>query len=195
MMEIAQFHGVKLAQLLPLVIVFAVMLGTTYAGEDAKGWWALRRGWSTAAEAFIKYWHAIAIFVALGALGFMLMRSGNESAVEVSGLELKMRALLDQILLVRPRTKEIMLGYPALMMGLSLLLMRRRRTAWIWLTIGTIGVISATNTFCHLHTPLLISLLRVINGLWVGILAGIGWWLAKYVGEKVLERVWWTNRA
>jgi hypothetical protein len=193
MMQIAQFRGVKLAQLLPLVIVLAVTLGTTYAGADAKGWRGLRRGWITAAEAFVKYWHAIAIFVALGAVGFMLMRSGNDSAVEVSGLEMKLRALLDQILIVRPRTKEIMLGYPALMMGLSLLMMRRRRAAWIWLTIGTIGVISATNTFCHLHTPLEVSLLRVVNGLWVGLLVGIVWWMAKSIGERILERFWWNN--
>jgi hypothetical protein len=193
MMQIAQFRGVKLAQLLPLVIVLAVTLGTTYAGADANGWGGLRRGWITVAEAFVKYWHAVAIFLALGVVGFMLMRSGNESAVEVSGLEMKLRALLDQILIVRPRTKEIMLGYPALMMGLSLLIMRRRRAAWIWLTVGTIAVISTTNTFCHLHTPLTVSLLRVVNGVWVGLLVGIVWWVAKSIGERILQRFWWNN--
>jgi hypothetical protein len=195
MMEIAQFRGVKLAQLLPLMIVFVVTMGTTYSCSDAKGWAGLRRGWTVAADAVIKYWHAIAIFVALGAVGFMLMRSGNDSGVEVSGLELKMRALLDQILLVRPRTKEIFLGYPALMMGLWLLLSRRPRSAWVWLTLGTIGVISAANTCCHLHTPLLVSLLRIFNGLWVGIVVGIVWLAAKSVGGRILQRIWWTDKA
>lgn len=195
MMQIAQFRGVKLAQLLPLMIVLAVTLGTAYSSPNARGWARLREGWTLVADSFVKYWHAIAIFLALGAVGFMLMRSGNESAVEVSGLELKMRALLDQVLVVRPRTKEIFLGYPALLMGLTLLLSRRRRSAWIWLTIGAIAVVSATNTCCHLHTPLLVSLLRIINGIWLGIAVGIVWLAAKSVGERILHRIWWTNNA
>lgn len=195
MMEIAQFRGVKLAQLLPLMIVFAVTLGTTYSTSGARGWAGLRQGLVVAADSFVKYWHAIAIFVALGAIGFMLMRSGNDSAVEVSGFELKMRALLDQILIVRPRTKEIFFGYPALLMGLTLLLSRRGRSAWVWLTIGSIGVISTTNTFCHLHTPLLISALRIINGIWLGIVVGIVWLAAKSIGERILRRIWWTDKA
>lgn len=193
MMQIAQFRGVKLAQLLPLVIVLAVSLGTTCAPADAKGWAGLRQGWLLAAEAVVRYWHAVAIFLALGAVGFMLMRSGNESAVEVSGAELKLRALLDQVLLVRPRTKEFIIGYPALLTGLMLLLSCRRRSAWVWLTLGTIGVLSATNTFCHLHTPLPVSLLRIANGLWVGLLVGILWFAAKWVGERVLRRIWWNS--
>ena len=195
MMEIAQFRGVKLAELLPLMIVLAVTVGAPFASPGAKGWAGLRQGWIVAAESFVKYWHAIAIFVALGVVAFMMMRSGNDSGVEVSGLELKMRALLDQILVVRPRTKEIFLGFPALMMGLTLLASRRPRAAWVWLTLGTIGVISATNTCCHLHTPLLFSLLRIFNGLWVGILVGIVWLAAKSIGEGILRRIWWTDQA
>jgi len=129
----------------------------------------------------------------LGLVAFMIMRSGNESAVEVSGLELKLRALLDQILVVRPRTKEIVFGFPALLMGLSLLLHGRPRTAWVWLTLGAIGLISMTNTFCHLHTPLLVSLLRVANGIWVGLLVGLLWYVAKVVGERLLRSAWGTD--
>jgi hypothetical protein len=157
------------------------------------GWALLRRGFTAAAEALVKYWHAIAVFLVLGLVAFMIMRSGNESAVEVSGLEMKLRALLDQILVVRPRTKEILFGFPALLLGLTLLLQGRPRTVWVWLTFGLIGLISMTNTFCHLHTPLHVSLLRVANGIWVGVLVGVLWLVAKMVGERLLRAIWWTD--
>lgn len=189
MMQIAQFRGVKLAQLLPLVLVLAVMVGRTFA-VTGEGWPGLRRGLTTAAEAFVKYWHALAVVAILGLVAFMIMRSGNESAVEVSSLELRLRALLDQILIVRPRTKEILFGFPALLLGLTLLLQRRPRTVWLWLTFGVIGLISLTNTFAHLHTPLGVSLLRVVNGIWVGILVGFLWLAAKWIGERLLRIIW-----
>ncbi|MEN6548211.1 MAG: DUF5693 family protein [Armatimonadia bacterium] len=215
MMQIAQFRGVKFAQLLPLLIIFIVTLARTYAPntrsagvspasdqlptDNSKlttdpGWPTIRAGLITATDAFVRYWHAIAIFVALGAVAFMIMRSGNESAVEVSSFELRLRALLDQILVVRPRTKEILFGYPALFLGLSLLLNARRRGAWILLTFGSIALISLTNTFCHLHTPLFVSLLRAVNGLWVGLLVGILWFVAKLIVERILQAVWWNNQ-
>ncbi|MEN6305019.1 MAG: DUF5693 family protein, partial [Armatimonadia bacterium] len=213
--QIAQFRGVKFAQLLPLLIVFIVTLARTYAPntrsagvspasdqlptDNSKlttdpGWPTIRAGLITATDGFVRYWHAIAIFVALGAVAFMIMRSGNESAVEVSSCELRLRALLDQILVVRPRTKEILFGYPALFLGLRLLLSARRRGAWILLTFGSIALISLTNTFCHLHTPLFVSLLRAVNGLWVGLLVGILWFVAKLIVERILQAVWWNNQ-
>lgn len=202
MMQISQFRGVKFAQLLPLMIVLVVMLARTFGPTDARnanrpatGWAALRAGLVTATGAVVRYWHAIAIFAALGAVAFMIMRSGNESAVEVSSLELKLRALLDQILVVRPRTKEIFFGYPALLMGLYLLLRARPRAAWVFLTFGSIAVISLTNTFCHLHTPLWVSVIRAVNGVWVGLLVGILWLVAKHVLVVVLRSVWWTDNA
>lgn len=214
MTQIAQFRGVKLAELLPMVLVLGVMVARTYgsgsvsprtpderaaapatASAAASEWGRLRGGLIAVAEAVVKYWHAIAVFLVLGLVAFMIMRSGNESAVEVSGFELKLRALLDQILVVRPRTKEILFGFPALLLGLTLLLRGRPRTAWLWLTFGVIGLISMTNTFCHLHTPLTVSLLRVVNGVWVGLLVGILWLVAKAVGERILRLVWWTSES
>jgi MFS family permease len=47
------------------------------------------------------------------------------------------------------------------------------RGLWVALTVGAIGQVSILNSFCHLHTPLTLTLLRVFNGLWVGALAGI----------------------
>jgi hypothetical protein len=121
--------------------------------------------------------------VALVALAFLLARSGNDPGVGVSGLELKFRALLDRVLLVRPRTKEFLIGHPALLLGIALAAMRRPKWALPVLIVGTIGQVSIVNTFCHLHTPLAVSVLRVVNGLWTGIVVAL-------VAAWVLDRLW-----
>lgn len=43
-----------------------------------------------------------------------------------------------------------------------------------FLLAGFIGQLSLINTFCHAHTPLSVSLLRVYHGLWIGALLGGG---------------------
>lgn len=115
----------------------------------------------------------IIALIALIALAFLLARSGNDPGVGVSGLELKFRALLDRLLLVRPRTKEFMIGHPALLIGIALAAMRKPRWALPMIIVGTVGQVSIVNTFCHLHTPLSVSLLRVVNGLWTGIVVAV----------------------
>lgn len=191
LMKIEQFRGVKLAQALPLLLIaamFAMQATEGYVQALARG--PRRRAlWAGAVEigrAVVRYWHVGVIFAALAALAVLLMRSGNEPAVGVSGLELKLRGLIDTILGVRPRSKEIFVGYPALFVGLMLLLHGRRRTAWPFLAVGAISQVGLLNTFCHMHTPLTISLVRVAHGLWVGLLVGLLWWGIKRLGDRAL---------
>jgi predicted DNA-binding protein with PD1-like motif len=41
------------------------------------------------------------------------------------------------------------------------------------LMLGSMGQISLLNTYAHIHTPLMISLMRSGHGMWSGILIGI----------------------
>lgn len=191
LMKITQFRGVKLAQYIPLLVLFLIIaarasLAYRNTVKTKSRWSALMAGFADIGMGVVKYWHVGLIIFAVGAIGIMLMRSGNQPAIGASGTEMQLRALLDRLLVVRPRTKEIMLGYPMLFIGVMLLLRRQWRWYWPWLAGGTIAQVSVFNTFCHMHTPLLASLARVANGLWVGILAGIAVWLVKVV----LERLW-----
>ena len=47
---------------------------------------------------------------------------------------------------------------------------------------AVVGLVSATNTFCHIHTPLPVSCMRVVNGAWVGALFGLAliWVLGRF---------------
>lgn len=164
MLKLDQFAGVKLAHIVPLVIVLFYF---SVAGAEGEGLPGKIKGLLN---------RPVVLGVALAA-GFMavaaaiyVVRTGNEG-LPVSGLELQFRSLLDQILGVRPRTKEFLLGHPALLL---LLLYGYKDNRFLpLLLLGTIGQASMVNTFAHLHTPLLVSIWRAFNGVWLGILLGL----------------------
>jgi len=61
------------------------------------------------------------------------------------------------------------------------------------LLLGVIGQISLVNTYAHLHTPLLISLVRSFHGLWLGLFLGVAAILALSILNKWLARRLATN--
>ncbi len=182
MLRIDQFAGIKLAHIAPILVLAALFAGGIAWRSDA--WAAQKRKMADSLRAVasspVLIWQAVGLVALLVVLGLVVARSGNEAGLQVSGTELKFRALLDRVMLVRPRTKEFLLGYPALMLGIAFALRGRRQWAAPLVVIGSIGLISALNTFCHIHTPLAVSALRVLNGLIVGSIIGlIAYWLLR----------------
>jgi len=173
MTQVLQFMGVKLSLGAPLLVVAVVWV----LGLHAQGDWAAYR--RRVQENFRRVWNRplyvweVALAAALlAAAAVMLMRSGNQPGVEVSGLELRARGILEQIFFARPRTKEFLVGHPALMLAVALALRGRTRWVLLLLLLGAVGQASLVNTFCHLHTPVFISLLRSAHGLWLGLAIG-----------------------
>jgi hypothetical protein len=169
------FVGVKLSYLAPLPLILFVVIGDVPGRtEPWSVWWMrLRLRVGEFLRRPVVVVEATAILVALGAIAFALMRSGNESAVTPSALELKVRSLLESWLVARPRTKELLIGHPALMLAFALSL--RGRKTWLPFValLAAIGQISIVNTLCHFHIPLYISLLRILHGFWMGALVGV----------------------
>lgn len=170
------FMGVKAAHILPLAIiglVFVVYSGpppskTKQAETNGNKFWS---GLTNLLDQPVLIKLALAGAVLLAILAVYVLRTGNEVVVPPSTLELKLRVLLDNFLGVRPRTKEFLLGQPFLLM---LFYTGYKGNAYLpLLLIGAIGQISIVNTFAHLHTPLLVSLLRFFNGFWSGIIIGL----------------------
>jgi len=184
-----QFEGVKVAVFLPIALVALYFL--------------MRESDLKAAFKNPVTWGALFIaLVILGSLAFMSSRTGNDNPAGVSDLELKMRFILDQILFVRPRTKEFMVGHPLLILGIGMLIARRKRNAisepppsltthpfgsapsegWgavataLLLAGGAIGQTDIVNTMCHIHTPVMLSLMRIGVGLVAGCIIGLAVW-------------------
>jgi hypothetical protein len=159
-----QFAGVKLAHALPLLLV--LLFYTAYT----VGRWDFWREWLTRP---IVWGQALLALVILGAVGLMLIRTGNEAPGAVPDWELRLRALLESVMQVRPRTKEFLIGHPALVVGAAMLLTGRTRFLPLMMFLATIGQASIVNTFCHLHSPLLVSLQRTGWGILLGVGLGL----------------------
>jgi hypothetical protein len=169
------FTGVKLSLLLPLAVTFvAVALDLPMRLEPMPRWWArVRLRAEQVLRQPVTVLMAGVVLVALGALAFALSRSGNQPALSPSPLELKFRQLLEAVLTIRPRTKEFLLGHPALMLGVALALRGRRNWLPLVAVLAALGQASLLNTYCHFHTPMSVSLLRTFNGLWLGAICGV----------------------
>lgn len=180
MVAVTIFSGVKLAHVLPLLLLLFFF-------------WFRRRSQDNLAVTLQKTWdmpvkvgYILILGVLVIALGVYVMRTGNDG-VSVSGLERSFRALLDQLLVVRPRTKEFLIGHPIFLL---LIYYGYKKGGLPLLLIGAIGQISLVNTFAHAHTPLWVSLLRTFNGLVIGIIIGVILillvrWLVKWWQKKL----------
>ncbi len=175
MVHASQFLGIKAQHAVPLLLValVAVAGGVTLPEETWVRWKARAAGQFRAAmQEPARFGLLIVGIVALAAIMLIVARTGNDAGVGVSGAELKGRAILDRILPARPRTKEFLVGHPLFILGLAWWWRGRRRLGLPCLVFGSLGQVSLLNTFCHIHTPLVISVWRDGIGLVLGILLG-----------------------
>lgn len=165
MEEVEPFRGVKALLALPPLIALALYLFTGRFDSEA------RRGKEAFGEP-VRVYQLIAAAIVLGIGALVLLRSGNQSDISPSPFEMALRHNLTSVLSVRPRFKEFLIGFPALMLVPALRIGHRR---WLGvllaLAIG-IGLGDVIDTFSHLHTELLVSILRVFNGLVIGAVIG-----------------------
>jgi hypothetical protein len=176
LLKVEGFMGIKLAHLVPVLLV-ALVVALDLRVRRGRGWAATLEAARTQVMGWmndpVRVWQVVAAAVALGALAVLVMRSGNEGSAAVSGLELKIRALLDRLLYARPRFKEFLIGHPALVLALILAARGHRRWAMPLFVVGAVGQVSLLNTFCHLHTPLPVSLWRALLGIGIGVIIAL----------------------
>lgn len=174
MLEMGIFRGVKAAQLLPLA--FFCLLFVSYYGlfeKDRKENRLNPRDIVTALKWDIPVW-ALLLLAVVGLAGYYyLARTGHETNVSVSDVELIFRNDLEYLLLARPRTKEFLVAFPAIMLAVYCAV--RRLPFWTALfgLAGTIGLTSVCNTFMHIRTPLYLGFVRTGYSLLFGIVLGV----------------------
>jgi hypothetical protein len=178
MLRLTPFSGVKLTLLLPPLLILANDLKQRVHPESLSQ--ILRRP---------SQWGELLLVAFLLAAAFILtLRSDNVSSVP--GWESYFRDMLERVLGVRPRTKEFLLGYPCLVIYHALV-----RRGWadryreVFRVGASLAFASAVNTFCHFHTLLPLTLVRVVNGWWLGLVVGfVAIVLIDYIGGPIWRK-------
>lgn len=173
MLELGIFRGVKVAQLLPLAffcVLFLAMYGIFQKERECDH--LQLRDITGALQWTIPVW-GLLVLGAVALVGYYyLARTGHESSVSVSTAELIMRNTLENNLLARPRTKEFLVAFPAIMLTVYCAVRRLPFFTALFGLAGTIGMTSVCNTFMHIRTPLYLGFVRTGYSLLLGAVLG-----------------------
>lgn len=168
-MNLKLFSGVKLSFLLPLLL-FVVNYLVCFNEEDS-----LLKNLYIQLQKKPNYMVLLAGLAGAIILYIYLGRSGNTSGLTVSSMEIRIREILENIFLARPRFKEMIIGYPALLTMVYLYHRYKENLILLVLGLGVVmGSISMVNSFCHVFTAISISASRTLAGLLIGLIIGIG---------------------
>lgn len=162
MLRLNTFSGVKLTLILPPALVLIHDLKNRIHPESLIQFLSRPPLWG---EIFL-------VGALLAGVGFIVFRSDN--VANISGFETSIRETLERLLIARPRTREVFIGYPSVLM-LGFLARHKLFAQYREIfRIGTaLGFSSVINSFCHFHTPMTLILLRELNGLWTGLIVGL----------------------
>ncbi len=153
--DLLQFRGVKLSL---VALPFLVTLMLIFQNLDL-------------IKKYRKYLPYFA--VAFGLIGlYYITRSGNFAFV--LDFERRARDFAETLLWVRPRLKEV-IGYLAFF---TYLRFSRNKIMSFLQILGAIALVSTFNTFCHIKTPLIVSLYRSVFSILLG-------YLTFYILRKV----------
>ena len=130
-LEMDLFRGVKLSQLVPILIfMISYIAYFGYRRENGKESTFLE--WKDVRAVLCEnikviYVILIAFFLIIGYV--YIARTGHESSLQPLDIEMIARNFLEEKLLARPRTKEFLVAFPALMAGIYAAAKGYR---WLW---------------------------------------------------------------
>lgn len=177
---LSQFRGVSLLHLAPvfLVAVYIMLYKGTNLVQELRTWMRMPITLVMVVGA-----------VVLGAAAFYyLSRTGN-AGTPLPG-EAAFRSILENTFGVRPRNKEFLFAHPLFIVGIFAAL--RYRWALYAMIVAVIGQLSMVDTFAHIHTPAVLSLIRGLLGLGLGLIFGLLALLVWYILERCWEK--WSPR-
>jgi hypothetical protein len=184
MLALSVFLGVKPAHIVPVALV---AVWVTFAQRPPGGWRAAAREMAVWFRQPLLIGAAVGVLAAAAAGVLILARTGNVN-LPLSGVEQQVRTTLESVLVARPRTKEFLVGYPALVLaGVAASLGWKRATLGFG-AIGAIGTVGLVNSFSHIHTPLIYTVWRTGNALALGALVAVPGvlvllWIARRTGS------------
>ncbi len=191
LLEMDIFRGVKAGQLIPIVMFGVVFLHFFGYRRNIN---ALKKPGIRPSEIKLLLMENIKILY-IAILGFLLIagyiyiaRTGHEGSLQPTEIEMIIRNILEEKLLVRPRTKEFTVAFPALILGAYIASLKFKSLIFISGLAAIIGQTSIVNTFSHLRTPVIVSFIRTLYSLAAGTL-----FAALYLGLVILF-VWMLEK-
>ncbi len=180
---IRHFRGVKLAVILPILLLFLYYYIKPYR---LKAFLPIMKRFLTK---HVTLGYIFFFFILLLSIIIYVLRTGNYGFLILGGNELKFRSLLEQLFLIRPRTKEFLIGYPSLFIGIYFFNHYKNRVwKYFFISISAIAYVSVINTFCHIHSPVLVTLYRSFMGFLVGMTLCFILWLMHTLINKTSQK-------
>ena len=172
-LEFEIFRGIKLTFILPPILVAIAFLQRFNVVDEVRKNVPAFQQIKELLDKPVTVKALLALMIVLGAGVVLIARSGHTSGMPVSGLEIKIRAMLEQIFYARPRSKEIFFGHPAFMLAFAAFLKKFPKMICFTLVMAaTIGQSSMVETFAHMRTPIFMSFMRGLDGLIPGAIIG-----------------------
>lgn len=169
-LKVDQFVGVKVSFVLPIIFISIFYIKKYFELNDSN----LVQKIFLILDSNIKVKHVLLLFVfALGGMIY-IGRTGNNSIIPVPDVEVLFRDYLENLLYIRPRFKEFLIGHPFLILSLGLGNQLGNKLFYFpFLILASIGQINILNTFSHIHTPFIVSMIRSVNGMCLGLIIGV----------------------
>lgn len=193
LIEIDYFRGVKLSLAAPFVvytIIYLIVFGFKRSKEDLQKGGKFYFDFAKLFDLSIKIGYLVVLAIA-AVIGYVyIARSGHETNLQPSTMEMIFRNILEYKLLARPRTKEFLLAFPMVVASIVIVRSQIKELIYPAGLIAVIGFSSIANTFSHLRTPIYLSVARtaysVSFGLVIGVIAAVlVMYLLKFVRKAI----------
>lgn len=192
LLEIEFFRGVKASEIIPLVVfvvLYLLKFGYDRSISEIKEHDVMLKDLFRFLNVEIKISYLLTALVGGVILYIYIARSGHETTVQPSDIEMIFRNFLELKLLARPRLKEFLMAVPALMM-FSYISYKVYKPLVALLGIpAVITFTSIINTFSHLRAPIYLSVVRTFLAIGFGIVIGLIGMLVFEGGERLYKRI------
>ncbi len=175
LLEIDIFRGVKFSQIVPIILYGLIYIA--YFGYKNRKKIGDKSSLKLEDIKTILLEDVKAIYILLSVIlliiGYIyIARTGHETNVQPSTFEMMARNILEERLLARPRIKEFLIAFPALMTAVYFAKNKYNSLTFIAGLAAVMGQASIANTFSHLRTPVYLSTVRIVYSLGLGIALG-----------------------
>ncbi len=172
MLEMDIFRGVKLAQLVPFAIFIIAYIILFLNPRDEKNAGGLVKTSVKILNKDVKVYYVVVLII-IAAVGYIyISRTGHETSVQPSDLEMIFRNFMENTLIARPRLKEFLLAFPAIFAAVFVANKKMPTLTFIFMLIAVMGTSSIINSFCHIRTPIYLSSVRTAISVGFGIIIG-----------------------